>query len=491
MRKFPISAALTIVSLGALLMLLRMWMPAVIDSPQATLAAMVDFTPESTPASPLVERRQREAPMVWMERRAAGGGSPAHDATHMPLLDDRNGDLDHFYESLWRTEKGSGMTRILHYGDSPTTADLVTGDARRLLEERFGDGGHGLVLISKPWAWYQHRGVELNGSGWQIAPASHFKAMDGAFGIGGVSFTGRAGAHSRLIWNDPGQSNFELWYMAEPDGGVVTLAADGQSVARVATCGAAGPAFAAFAVPGGAHEVDLTVESGRVRLFAITAEKAGPGVVYDSAGLNGASITVLSRMFNQAHWTEELRHRNPDLVVINYGTNEADFASFVDKGYEKELREAIRRLRAALPQASILIMSPMDRGEHVGADGIVTMATIPRIVALERRVAGETGCGFFDTFDAMGGEGTMARWYTHEPRMVSADLIHPYPAGGKLVADVLVKEMDRGLSRYKLRVMTAPAGAASGSGIGNGHKSATGGSRADESVRPTRPTLGH
>ena len=131
--------------------------------------------------------------------------------------------------------------------------------------------------------------------------------------------------------------------MAEPDGGVVTLEAEGHQVARIATDGVAGPAFAAFTVPGGAHELDLAVESGRVRLFGITAEKPGPGVVYDSAGLNGASITVLSRMFNEAYWAEELRHRNPVLVVINYGTNEADFASFVDKGFEKELREAIRR----------------------------------------------------------------------------------------------------------------------------------------------------
>ncbi|MGP8248303.1 MAG: GDSL-type esterase/lipase family protein [Bryobacteraceae bacterium] len=456
MRKFPISTALTIVSLGALLMLLRAWMPAAFDTPKALLGEIVDFNPESTPASPLVERRERTVPVAPAERAAEAGALPHHGAPGSPL-DDRNGALDHFYASLWRTEKGAGMTRILHYGDSPTTADLITGDTRHLLQAQYGDGGHGLVLISKPWAWYQHRGVEMSGSGWQMAPASHFKAMDGAFGLGGVSFTGQAGAHSKLVLSDPGQSNFELWYMAEPDGGVVTLEADGRQAARISTAGAAGPAFGAFAVPGGARELDLAVESGRVRLFAITAEKDGPGVVYDSAGLNGASITVLSRMFDETYWAEELRHRNPDLVVINYGTNEADFASFIDKGYEKELREAVRRVRAALPQASILIMSPMDRGAREGADGIVTMPTIPRIVALERRVAGETGCGFFDTFDAMGGEGTMARWYTGEPRLVSADLIHPYPAGGKIIATILVKEIDRGLNRYKLRsTLTEP-----------------------------------
>ena len=78
------------------------------------------------------------------------------------------------------------------------------------------------------------------------------------------------------------------------------------------------------------------------------------------------------------------------------------------------------------------------------------MPTIPRIVAMQRRVAAETGCGFFDTYMAMGGEGTMARWYAATPRLVSADFIHPYPAGGKIIANVFAREIDAGLSRFKL-----------------------------------------
>jgi hypothetical protein len=92
----------------------------------------------------------------------------------------------------------------------------------------------------------------------------------------------------------------------------------------------------------------------------------------------------------------------------------------------------------------------MDRGRHEGGN-IVTMETIPRIVATQRRVAEETGCGFFDTFTAMGGSGTMARWYTRQPHLVSADLIHPIPAGGKIIAEVFAKEIESGLVRYKLR----------------------------------------
>ena len=207
---------------------------------------------------------------------------------------------------------------------------------------------------------------------------------------------------------------------------------------------------ARFQVESPAGKVELRIEQGSVRLFGVSAEKAGPGIVYDSLGLNGASIAVLSRMFNERHWAEELQHRDPQLVIVNYGTNEADFAAFVDGPYEKELREAIRRIHAALPKVSVLVMSPMDRGYH-GPRGIETMPTIPRIVAIQRRVARETGCGFFDTFAAMGGEGTMARWNTATPRLVTADLIHTYPAGAKLIAATFTRELGGGLNRFKLR----------------------------------------
>jgi lysophospholipase L1-like esterase len=291
----------------------------------------------------------------------------------------------------------------------------------------------------------------LSGSGWRARPASRFEAHDGFFGLGGVSFTGGDSARTRIVLGDPGQSSFELSYLLEPGGGAVTISANGHEIASVSTQGdVKSPGFTTFTVAGGASELELRPE-GRVRVFGLTAEKPGPGVVYDSLGLNGASITVLSRMFELHHWTEELRHRNPDLVVINYGTNEADFAAFVDHGYEQELRRAIRRVRAALPQTSVLVMSPMDRGRRAGAGEIETMETIPRIVEIQKRVARQTGCAFFDTFAAMGGAGTMARWYMAQPRLVSADLIHPYPAAGKQIASVFVREIEAGLARFKLR----------------------------------------
>jgi lysophospholipase L1-like esterase len=156
----------------------------------------------------------------------------------------------------------------------------------------------------------------------------------------------------------------------------------------------------------------------------------------------------MSRAFNPTTFSAALEHRNPDLVVINYGTNESSFPAYVEKQYEPELIRAIGRVRAALPNTSILIMSPMDRGERTGADSISTMRAIPEIVAIQQRVAAETGCGFFNTYQAMGGNGTMARWYDGHPRMVGADLIHPSPQGARIVAQLLTGQLLIGYERY-------------------------------------------
>ena len=442
MRDFPVHTGLTIVAVGLLLGGWRLVTPAAKSAPERkNLAVIVDDPSDGVALSPLTPHREPEAaiaPKIPLERRK--------------LLDDSAGVLDHFYEALWRTERREegAVTRIVHYGDSPTTADLVTGDVRSQLQKRFGDAGHGFILVAKPWAWYQHTGAEVEGAGWQISAASRFISHDGMFGLGGVSFTGSGSARSRFSFAE-GYTQFEAWYLRQPDGGEFSLSSGGQMLGRVDTAGESKAAgFAAFHAESPVSDLEVRVERGSVRLFGITAEGAGPGVVYDSLGLNGASIRVLSRMYNEAHWAEQLRHRDPALVIVNYGTNEADFAEFVDEGYEKELREGLRRIRTALPDAAVLVMSPMDRGQR-GASGIETMPTIPRIVEIQRRVARETGCGFFDTYAAMGGEGTMARWYAARPQLVSADLIHPNPAAGKLIARIFTTAIEEGLGRYKLR----------------------------------------
>jgi len=269
------------------------------------------------------------------------------------------------------------------------------------------------------------------------------------FGLGGVVFSSHSDAYSRVYLRDPTESGLEVWFLRQPHGGTIAVSAGGRPLPTIDTSAPSRTAgFARFDLPPDVRTLEFRT-SGEVRMFGISVEKNHPGVVYDSLGVNGASVSMLALTFNERNWADELRHRNPDLVILNYGTNESGFAAFLTREYEKELREVIRRVRAALPNTSILVMSPMDRGQRSGGE-IRTMPTIPRIVDIQRRVAGELHCGFFNTFEVMGGDGTMARWYDDQPRLVSADLIHPTPAGARLIAVAFARELVAGLYRYKL-----------------------------------------
>ena len=405
-------------------------------------------------SAPLVAANKKPAngALASVEPPTEGTGLASVDPEH-PLIDDSNA-LDSFYAQLWTLQQHTTpqVVTILHYGDSPTTADLITGDVRALLQERFGDAGHGFNLGAKPWAWYGHRDVDISDKGWDSAQkdatgVGRMKAS--VYGLGGAIFSGSTGAQTMYTLRDAAtapQTAIVVDYLAG-ESGSLTVAANDTVIATIDTAGN-GPAFRTVPLPAGTKAVKLAVTSGTVKLFGADFRRGDDGVMYDSLGLNGATTTVISRTFDAAAWTAELQAAKPSLIVINYGTNESQFGGLVDT-LDKELRLAIDKTRAAAPGVPILIMSPMDRGEGSPTAGIHTNPQIPKIVAIQQRVAADTRCAFFNTYLAMGGDGTMARWYAAEPRLITADLIHPTPQGAEYVAQLFTGGLYDGFDRWK------------------------------------------
>ncbi len=196
--------------------------------------------------------------------------------------------------------------------------------------------------------------------------------------------------------------------------------------------------------------------SGEVRLFGVVMDSGERGVQYDSLGVNGAFIGLLANYLDAAHWAEQLRHRNPHLVIIGYGANESQFERLPMDQYERDTREVIRRIRAALPHASIMLVGPMDRGQRGAGGQIVTRKMIMKLISYQRRIAAETGCAFFDTFAAMGGEGTVARWHASRPRLMGGDLTHPTAEGSEIVGSLIYDA----IIKYKSRVWSLESGVA-------------------------------
>lgn len=385
--------------------------------------------------------------------------------------------MGHFYTVLERTEqKQTGaITRISHFGDSPISGDLISGEARTLLQEKFGDSGHGFILISKPWDFYYHENVSMEGKGWKVSSPVLPGGGSGSFGLGGASFTaGSPSAFSRIHTTKKGEgaavSRFDIFYRAQPHGGSFLVSVDKDEAKEFSTqSDSKASAMVSVSVEDGGHSLKITPKGdGPVTLYGVALERSAPGVVYDTLGLLGATVHHLT-LFHEDTWIEDLQERRPDLVILNFGTNESNYGYLPYPEYIRNYSVVIQRIRTALPSASILIMSPMDRGVRNDDGDIVTIPSIPTLVAAQRRVARTEGVAFFNTFAAMGGMGTMARWYDDSPRLVTGDFTHPTYTGAQQLGTMLVNALLKGFGEYKRNEGSQPCVPAQGEkAVGSG-----------------------
>src|SRR6185503_20816048 len=120
----------------------------------------------------------------------------------------------------------NAIARTMYYGDSIVATDYVTGTLRRRLQKRFGDAGHGFMLMANPWPGYFHNDVvRFAAPGWQVSRVVGPFAKDGLYGFGGVSFRSEGpGVFSRFATAKSGTfgravSKFVLDYLEHPGGG--------------------------------------------------------------------------------------------------------------------------------------------------------------------------------------------------------------------------------------------------------------------------------
>ncbi len=361
-----------------------------------------------------------------------------------------------FYDALLRTgERQAGaITRIAHYGDSSIAGDGITVTMRRQLQRRFGDAGHGFVLIARGTMPYHHQDIRHSAEGaWDLDQLVRAGRRDHIYGYGGVSYSG-SGAVARFGTDDRGPvggrvSRFELWYRQTTRGGRVDLRVDdGERVALSTRGEVEEDAWHVIEVPDGPHRLELrAIGGGDMQLFGMVLERDGPGVVYDSLGMVGARARRMLGM-DPEHFRSQHAHRQTNLIVIHFGGNDADDANRTAEQFEDDFRRVIRMTRRARPEAGCLLMAPLDQAVRDERGNIVTMSQVSVIVGAQRRAAQAEGCAFFDTWQAMGGDGAMRRWFRSNPRLAFGDFRHATPAGYTVIGNMLYRAILKGFSDY-------------------------------------------
>jgi lysophospholipase L1-like esterase len=348
-----------------------------------------------------------------------------------------------FFEQLYRHQKGEmqGPLRILHYGDSHTAADEWTGELRARFQERFGDGGSGYSLAGRPYSGYRRLDVRSGSTrGWR-AGGLVARPGDGVHGLGGVSMS--ATAPREAVYLEADAAAFELFYYQQPGGGPVQIYDNGQPVGQLSTSGQAGPAYYRLDTAPGAHRFEVeTLERAPVRLFGWVAENP-TGVTYETLGINGAQASIVLD-WNEAALRSNIARRDPALIVLAYGTNEAGRKDWTRESYREMFAQVIAGLREAAPAATILVIGPPDRLQR-SRKGWAPLDRLDLIVEAQRQAAYAAGCPFWDLRAKMGGKGSVAQWYA--AGLAQKDRVHFTAAGYRMLGDAVFGDL---MSQYEI-----------------------------------------
>ncbi len=357
------------------------------------------------------------------------------------------------HEALCRAENRAGKARLLFFGASHTASDLYTGEVRRRLQRRFGDAGHGFVMPARPWRLYRHDDIVLESTNtWHTDRVGKpDDRQDGLYGLAGMSVSsssrkdfGRVGTtQENTVGRRAGL--FDLYFLRQPSGGTLEVRLDGRRVRLVRTRGErVEPGYETLRVRDRGHILEVRpLGDGEVRLFGLVVERPVPGVVVDTLGIPGARASDMLK-WDFALWSEHVRRRAPDLVVLAYGTNESGDDEVPIEEYEGTLREVLGRVREAAPGASCLLIGPSDRPLRLSDGAVAPRPRTTLINEVQRRLAFESGCAFFDLLEFTGGPLSLAAWAAADPPLAQPDLVHFTKEGYQRLGRALVVALLRG-----------------------------------------------
>lgn len=371
------------------------------------------------------------------------------------------------------------VVRVLHWGDSHVAADFWTGELRRLLQERFGDGGAGLLMPGRPWRFYRHTlskgSAGESGVPFETLGLGH-DAPDGYYGLSGVALAPAPGGGSAALEAD--FDRFEVQLAAASPGACAAVSVDGATLfaapldepeapegdgARCAVLEHVSPEGSVFgltylrnAVPltPGRHRLEVDAScGGAVRVLGADLSSGRGGVVWDALGLNGAEVTALGK-WNDGFRAALLARVSPALVVVSYGTNEMGRGDLTYSEYEAECERLLADVKRHAPGAALLLTGPIDRRGRTKRQRALLAPNQRLVISALRAAAERSGAAFWDARAAMGGDGSIPKWAA--AGLAQRDQVHLTKPGYEHLARLLAASLLEAYNRFSASRASAP-----------------------------------
>jgi hypothetical protein len=156
------------------------------------------------------------------------------------------------------------------------------------------------------------------------------------------------------------------------------------------------------------------------------------GCVWHNAGVGACQYK--SVLFEDKY-AEEVEYLNPDLVIVDFGTNDFLYKNKVPIDLKYQIDSVIEKIKNTSPNATILLTSAQDmvyKKRNVSASK--HFSKIVKEIAIEKH------CAFWDWYTISGGSQTMKFWIANQLAM--KDGIHLKAKGSEMKAELLVNALN-------------------------------------------------
>ncbi len=353
---------------------------------------------------------------------------------------------------LWNSFKeletgGQKPLRILQLGDSHTAGDYFTGRLRQQLQQQFGNAGMGWLTPGYILNQRSHQVLLRSKGTWKLSDSKQQKHT-GIFPVGGLINQSSGNSILEIKAKEPPQSGkwrLSIWHQSQQIPWSLSL--HGGKLTKLQNSGDKKSAWRLSSQDVDASQVDglKLLAPNHANLGGVILDRWAPGVTLDALGINGATSAVIAR-WDQSTLQTQLQWRNPQLIILAYGTNEAFDTDIVPDMYEQELRQVIHRLRTAAPEAAILLLgapvSAKTRAPNVnGGCRTPLPPSLLNVQNTQRRVAKQERTLYWDWAAMMGGNCAAQAWLKQNPPLMRPDLVHLTPEGYTASADALFLAM--------------------------------------------------
>jgi lysophospholipase L1-like esterase len=342
--------------------------------------------------------------------------------------------LASYFNALDHAKEAGKPVHVLQFGDSHTAADDWVNAMRIAAQSIYGNGGPGFIHAGHPYLGYRRFDASgSNSTGWKTDGNKSHQA-DPDQGLAHISIS--TSLPNQTVRLAASGETLGLFYMTQPGGGQFELTIDDEKtvVSTDASATEPGPGYFSQQLAPGQHEILLrTLNFAPVRLFGWTLDNS-TGITFETLGINGALANKILDS-GESIWAAEVAERAPALVILAYGTNEANSGLWTPDQYRSDLKEIITRIRRAAPNASILMVGPPDSGRTR------PLAHLSEVIDVQREIAKQQNVAFWDWRMHMGGPRAVTQWVL--AGLGQGDYIHLTGEGYRRIGNLLFTQLEK------------------------------------------------